>query len=84
MKPIWIKVELSGAAGTPPCGVMTRGSCDGIAEELEVGAVEEPEADVADWILDWGVRAVAVSVPVGLILSGAVVEALLGVTSALV
>lgn len=80
MKPSWINVELSGASGTPPCGVIT---CGKLVAALE-GAEEDP-AEVAVMMLEAGVKAVAESVPVGLMLSGAFdVETTAGVVSALV
>ena len=77
-----MSVELSGAGGTPPCGAITRGTLDA-SEELD-GLVEVP-AEVAVMMLEAGINAVAESVPVGLMLSGAFdVDTTTGVVSALV
>ena len=55
-----------------------------MADELEVAAVVVPVADVADCMLDCGTSVVDVSVPVGLMLSGADVVGFRGVVSAVV
>ena len=70
-----MSVELFGAFGTPPSGVITRGRVDGIVEALVDGACEffGFVALGATMMLDAGVKAVLVSVPVGFIVVGTLV-----------
>ncbi len=75
-----MSVELSGASGTPPSGVMTRGSEDEIAVALLDGAWEFVFVALGAIImLDAGVKAVFVSVPVGLMVAGILVLGITGV-----
>lgn len=75
-----MSVEFSGASGTPPSGVMTRGSDDGIADAVVEGACEFGLVALgATMMLDAGVKAVLVSVPVGLMVAGMLVVGMAGV-----
>ena len=58
---------------------MTRGSVEGIAEDVLDGVTELGLLGLADIILDAGVKAVLVSVPVGLMVAGTLVVGMTGV-----
>ena len=72
---------MSGASGTPPSGVITRGRELGIADAVAVAVDGFDLLGLAVMMLGAGVKAVFVSVPVGLMVSGALVGITVGVDS---
>jgi hypothetical protein len=74
-----MRIESLGALGTPPGGAMTFGRVVGNTVPVILDGMTEVEGDGATTIVGGTVKAVALSVPVGLMLCGAVV---LGATTA--
>jgi hypothetical protein len=77
LKPSWIRVELLGCDGIPPFGEIILGRVVGIVVAVDEPVVPTPSdalVGLAAAILDSTDSDVAVSVPVGLMLWGAVVE----------
>jgi hypothetical protein len=74
-----MRIESLGAFGTPPGGAMTFGRVVGNTVPVILDGMTEVEGDGATTIVGGTVKAVALSVPVGLMLCGAVV---LGATTA--
>lgn len=72
MKPSWIKVVFWGCAGIPPAGAMIFGSEDGSTVSVALDGETDVTGEVATTMLGGTVKEVALSVPVGKILSGAV------------
>ena len=72
MKPSWIKVVFWGCAGTPPGGAITLGKEDGSIVPVALEGTTDVEGEGATTMVGATVREVALSVPVGLMLCGAV------------